>query len=81
MKRGVLGIMTASMLIGAASMMPGPADAQPSQTGVAPKKGAAPPTGVPKQEPSGAQSRFSSEESKLPIPSDIPKAQRVDPGK
>jgi hypothetical protein len=81
MKRGILRIITASMLIGAAPMMSPPADAQPSQTVVAPKKGTSPPSRVQKEESQGAARKFSSEESKLPIPLEIPKAERVDPGK
>jgi hypothetical protein len=81
MKRGSLGTITALMLIGAASMMSQPAAAQPSQTVGAPKKGTSPPSGVKKEEAQGAARKFSSEESRLPIPSDVPKAERVDPGK
>jgi hypothetical protein len=81
MKPGILGIVTASMLIGTASMISSPADAEPSQPVVAPKKGTSPPSGRQKEEFQGPARKFSSEESRLPIPLEVPKAERVDPGK
>jgi hypothetical protein len=75
-KFGMLGVIAGTMLIGGAALLCGSAHAQTT----APKAGVAP-TGGEQKESSQVTTRRSSESSTLPIPADVPKATRVDPGK
>jgi glucose/arabinose dehydrogenase len=75
-----LGIVAASMLIGAASLVSVPTHAQTSQTMVVPKN-AVPQAGrVSQDKPKPTALRFSAEPSAA-ARTDAPMAARVDPGK
>ena len=75
-----LGIIAASMLIGAASLVAVPAHAQTSQTMITPKS-AVPQAGrVSPDKPNPTALRFSAEPSTA-ASTDAPMAARVDPGK
>ena len=77
-------IMAALALSCAASLFAGSARAQDSkgsQAVTAPKEAAPSPGRVDKSDPQAASSRWSSEESRSRIPADVPKAERVAPGK
>jgi hypothetical protein len=75
------GTIATLALIAVASLLAGPVAAQSSQTVTTPTKPAPTPLQVEKSEPQARSRRWSSEESRLPISADVPKAERVDPGK
>jgi hypothetical protein len=76
------GICAVLVLSGALSLIAGQLAAQGSNPVATPNKESAPPAGRVENTPWQAESRrWSSEESRLPIPPEVPKAERVDPGK
>jgi hypothetical protein len=83
MKLGILGVIAGTMLIGVPSLVCSSAHAQPSQTQTTTKKGVAPASKEQKEQKDAAQGTTSRsfEMSTSPIPADVPKASRVDPGK
>jgi hypothetical protein len=75
------GICAALILSGALSLVSPPLAAQNSKPEAAPKEPTPPAGRVENSQRQGESRKSSSEESRLPIPADVPKADRVDPGK